>query len=758
MEKCLVIVESPSKTRLIEKYLGSNYKVIATNGHICNINSLKDVDTKTFLDTKYKIIENKKTLVSKMRTIIQDYDYSFIFLGTDDDVEGEKIAYDVCVVFGLPIDKTPRIKFNEITEMAIKRSVSNPSFINMNVVKSQQARQIQDMLIGHKISPVLWKYINHSKSETLSAGRCQSSALSLIYDNEQLVKRMTIDKQYKTTARFLEQSFSIDIALTDNIVEEINVRDFLNSSINHNHVISLSNMFITTQNPPQPLNTSRLIQISSTQNNLSPKTTMSLAQKLYQDGMITYMRTESCKYSEEFLVKIEKYISSKYGKEYVGNTSLISNIISKLPHESIRVTDLKMDKIEGEPKLKALYKMIYKNTIESCMKIATYNSYNINVSAPFDKLYSKQVDIALFNGWKQYVGVKVEPDYYKYIQSLSKCIVKYQDIKSVLTVGSSVSHYSDSGLIKKLEELGIGRPSTLASFSGINIERGYIKKQNIDGIKINCVDFRLIDSILHEDEKEREFCVEKNKLKIQETGILSIEFLQKYYSGLFDYSFTKQMEVRLDKIKEDSENWSDICKETNKKIKEQTNKILDIEKSHYVLDDHNTLKYLRYGPVVEHKNEFNGELEFIPIKQNLVLDTEKLKRNEYLTEELVEYKNSFLGVYDTQPVYMKIGKFGLYLDHNSKNYNLPDVVVDMTIDKAIEIIQDDSKMKNVSSSILRFINNDISVRKGKNDKPYIFYKTKRMTKPIFISVNDDISTYQISDIVDLVKTQLGKRY
>jgi DNA topoisomerase-1 len=755
MKKFLIVVESPSKVRLIEKYLGTNYKVIATNGHICNIESLKDINTKTDFETKYKIIDNKKTLVSKLRIIIKEYLYLNIYLGTDDDVEGEKIAYDVCVVFGLPIDKTPRIKFNEITEIALKKSICNSSFVNMNVVKSQQARQIQDMLIGHKISPVLWKYINHSKSETLSAGRCQSSALSLIYDNDLLVKNRTINKKYKTTGRFLEQPFSIDMTLSDNIVDETMVRDFLNSSINHDHVISLSKMFSTTQNPPQPLNTSRLIQISSTQNGNSPKTTMTLAQQLYQDGMITYMRTESIKYSLEFLVKVEKHISGKYGKDYVGNTVLISNIISKLPHEAIRVTDLKLDKIEGDAKLKGLYKLIYKNTIESCMSIATYNSYNINISAPQDKLYTKQVDIPLFNGWTQYTGVRTEPNYYNYIQCLSKKTVKYHDIKSVLIVGPSVTHYTEAGLIKKLEELGIGRPSTLASFLEINLERGFIKKQNIDGLKLNCIDFRLHNSVIIEDEEEREFCVEKNKFVIQEIGVLSIEFLKKYYSGLFDYSYTKQMELRLDEIKEDSVKWSDICKETNKKIKEQTNKILDVKKSHYVLDEFNTLKYLRYGPVIEHKNDLNGELEFIPIKQDFILDIEKLKRNEYSTQELVEYKNSFLGIYDTQPVYMKIGKFGVYLEHNSINYNVePNTVVDMTIDNAIEIIN--SKMKNVSSSILRFVNNDISVRKGKNDKPYLFYKTKMMKKPIFISVNDDILSMKTSDITNLVKLHLQK--
>ncbi len=755
MEKCLIIVESPSKIRLIEKYLGSNYKVIASNGHICNIENLKDINVKGDYETKYKIIDSKKQIVSKMRTTITEYKFMNIYLGTDDDVEGEKIAYDICVVFGLPVDKTPRIIFNEITEIALKKAIKNPSYVNMNIVKSQQARQILDMLIGFKISPILWKYIYNTKSETLSAGRCQSSALSLIYDNEQLLKTRTFNKNYKTLGRFLEQPFSIELVLSKNFVEEKEVRDFLSLSINHNHIVSLSKTFLTTKKPPQPLNTSKMIQISSSQNSNSPKTTMKLAQQLYQDGMITYMRTESNKYSQDFLVKATKYISGKYGNDFIGNTDLISNIISKLPHEAIRVTDLKIIKIDGEPKLKGLYSLIYKNTIESCMSVAKYNSYNINISAPLDNLYTKQIDVPLFNGWTQYKSVSIEPNYHKYIEYLSNKVLKYQEIKSILTVGTSGTHYSEAGMIKKLEELGIGRPSTLSSFIDINIERGYIKKQNIGGIEIKCIDFCLKDSTIKEDEKKREFCGEKNILVIQETGLLSIEFLKKYYSELFDYSYTKQMEVRLDKIKEDSVLWNEICKETYNNIKEQTKKITNVEKSYHILDEFNTLKFLRYGPVVEHRNDLNGEIEFLPIKQNMILDIDKLKRNEYSTEELVEYKNSFIGIYNSKPVYIKMGKFGLYVEYNSKNYKVPNSVRDINMEKSIEIINSDEKMKNVSSSILRFINNDISVRNGKNGKPYIFYKTKRMTKPIFISVDmSDILTCPSKDIIDIVELRI----
>jgi DNA topoisomerase I len=276
---------------------------------------------------------------------------------------------------------------------------------------------------------------------------------------------------------------------------------------------------------------------------------MRLAQQLYQDGMITYMRTESSKYSDVFLSKIKSHIISKYGNTFVGNLDEISNLISKLPHEAIRVTDLKREKIDGDPKLKGLYNLIYRNTVESCMPGAKFNSFVINVSAPLQLTYSKQVDVPLFNGWLQYIGIKDEPDYSRYIECLRTKNVKYNHIKSVLSATSSHSYYSEAGLIKKLEELGIGRPSTYPSFIDINVSRGFIKNKDIDGFEFNCIDLHLQNSLIKETETIKYFCVEKNKLIIQEIGVLCIEFLKTHFSEMFDYSFTKLMEEKLDFIK-----------------------------------------------------------------------------------------------------------------------------------------------------------------------------------------------------------------
>lgn len=752
--KFLVIVESPSKIRLIEKYLGIDYCVIASRGHICNIDSLKDIDIKGGFEPKYKIIKNKKDIVSNMRLIIDKYNYEEIYLGTDDDVEGEKIAFDICRVFKLPVEKMKRIVFNEITESALSKSIRTPKSINLNVVKSQQARQILDILIGFKISPILWKYIQHPNSKTLSAGRCQSSALSLIHDNEELCNLNSVNKNYSTTVSFFEHPFTVEAVLSEKFVNESEVRNFLEQSKTYQHLVSLSKIHPTSKNSPIPFNTSSMIQISSDIHNNSASETMKLAQQLYQDGMITYIRTESKKYSKEFLLKAELFITVKYGKEFVGNNESICNIESKLPHEAIRVTDLRTFKLNGCHKLNELYSLIYKNTMESCMSPATFSSYDINVSAPIGLVYSKRVDVKQFDGWLRFhSGFKEEPDYHTFIKSLVVKTLKHFEIKCKLTVRNNNTHYAEVELIKKLEELGIGRPSTYTSFIDVNLECGYIKKQNIDGFKLDCIDFKLKDLLIVENKVEKTFCSEKNKLVIQERGVICIEFLRKYYIEIFDYSFTKRIEEVLECIKEDSSNWSNICRKINESIEVSSKNVNHKEGSH-VFDDSNTLKYLRYGPVIERVDGLNGKVEYVSINPNIIIDNKKLERNEYSVKDLTEHSNLLLGDHNKKSIILMSGKYGPYLRHDSINYKVENKNIDL--DEAIQIIEKIVKPSSiVSKNLLRVVDNNISIMRGKDSKPYIYYKSNNIPKPLFFNMkNIDILSCDPSEIITFVANSI----
>ena len=336
LTKFLVIVESPSKCKKIEEFLGNEYTCIASKGHIRNIPDLKAIHP-DFSMVHYSISEDKKTYVEQMKQTIKLYDTSNIFVATDDDREGEAIAWHICEVCELSVKTTKRIIFHEITKPAIVNAIQTPTIINMNKVYAQQTRQILDMWVGYKISPFLWKY---DKTNGLSAGRCQTPALRLVYDNHILLQQSkSIDIQYKTTATFFSQN--IPFVLQHDFREPNEMELFLKKSITHDYFLQPSPICKEiTKSPPNPFNTSHLLQVANNILHYSPQETMSLCQELYQNGDITYMRTESTKYSVLFVEEIMEYITKEYDATYHGNIqSLISNEKTN-PHEAIRVTHI----------------------------------------------------------------------------------------------------------------------------------------------------------------------------------------------------------------------------------------------------------------------------------------------------------------------------------------------------------------------------------------------------------------------------------
>jgi DNA topoisomerase-1 len=403
----LVIVESPSKISKIKSYLGSGYDVIASNGHICTIKNIFDIDVKNEFQVKYTEITSKKSHINTMRGIISKYLPENVIIATDNDREGESIGYHICSVFGLPVETTKRILFNEITESAIKTAVQNPIILDMGIIRSAMARQILDIVIGFKVSPMLWKHVYHSKSNALSAGRCQTPALGIIYENYKQGLINESKNLYKTTARFFQpHNLSFELSREFETYNEIKL--FLNESVHYKHtLLEMGNKKISVKSAPKPLNTSRMLQLSGSVLHISPKYTMQLAQKLYQEGHITYMRTESTKYSKDFLEKADKYIIQKFGgggdgKKWVGDLSKISNTSVALPHEAIRVTSLNIQSINsGDKKLDTLYRLIWKTTIESCMANAIYDTYTVSISAPLNCIYTHVLEIPVFLGWKK---------------------------------------------------------------------------------------------------------------------------------------------------------------------------------------------------------------------------------------------------------------------------------------------------------------------------------------------------------------------
>jgi len=754
--KYLIIVESPSKCNKIENFLGSQYYCIASKGHIRTIDGLKSIDTKSFsFEPKFSIIEDKKSHIEYMKSVIAIFSKENIILATDDDREGEAIAWHICELFDLPISTTKRILFHEITKQAICEAVKSPTVLNMNLVKAQHARQVLDVLVGYKISPFLWKYFYHDKSNSLSAGRCQTPALRLVYDNEKENKN-SIETKYTTIGSFFSNHWRTSFELTHFFDTSEEVLQFLEKTKTFEHKICIGNAKETKISPPKPFNTSRLLQVASNVLHISPKETMNLCQKLYQNGYITYMRTESQKYSNDFLKKAETFILQQWkSKDYMGNIDVLENKDVNNPHEAIRVTHLETTTIscdENESsKMVSLYRIIWCNSIESCMSEARYNQIHVKISAPMEKKYCHTIEIPLFLGWKEKEKTITEEQkdpssllfYFQSIEKSGKPI-PYNSIESLVTIKHRHQHYTESSLISKLEDLGIGRPSTFAMIVDTIQERGYVKKKEVEGEKKVCKEFKLYwdlnDSkkqVLEQMEKEKVFGNEKNKLILQPMGELTIEFLIQHFQELFSYDYTKKMELELDDISSGiNQDWSSICKECYDEIKELSKPVAKIEKQVYPIDEEHVFVFEKYGPVVRKINE-DGVFEYKPIKKDVHLDLEKLKQGGYTVEELCEIKENCLGKYENENLFLKNGRFGPYVQWGEKTESIKKLEKpfhSITIDDIVDFLGSSKKeAPSLDKNLLRRFTPELSIRKGKFG-PYAFYQTKSMKKPAFYNI------------------------
>lgn len=730
----LIIVESPSKCGKIENYLGSQYKCIASKGHLRALDSYKKYDI------KFKNIEEKISHINFMTSIIKQYPKENIILATDDDREGEAIAWHICEIFDLPVKSTKRITFNEITKDAIQKSIKSPKIINEKLVESQKARQVLDVIVGYKISPLLWKYAYNNKDNSLSAGRCQTPALRLVYDNFLKNKENIDESKHKITGWFFSKN--IEFHLSKELDTQDDVKSFLKKSINFKHELKISSPREINKAPPEPFNTSKLLQISSQLLNNSPANTMKLCQTLYQEGLITYMRTDNKKYSKEFINKSTQFIKERHGEEYLGNTENVEKKDNKDPHEAIRVSDINTSSISRETKLNSLYRLIWTNTIESVMCEAKYKIIDCEITAPDELKYKNIIEIPIFLGWKK-IKSKEEDKTDNQNQNSStllylntivkqKTQINYNKIKSTEIIHIKHSHYNESNLIKKLEELEIGRPSTFSTFIETIQQRGYVKKTNIEGKTIDSIDYILENDEIIKSKVKKTFGNENNKLVLQPVGELVIIFLLKYFEELFSYDYTKNMENELDNIlNETLDDWTIVCRNCENKIKELSKPLKNLSKEVYKLDDKNEFVFSKYGATIRELLP-DGKYEYKNIKKDISIDLDKLKEGYYKVNELLEEKDKYMGKYDNVDLYVKTGMYGLYAEWGDNKKTLASLkknINNITFEEVEKFLNN----KNESSNILRNINENISVRKGKFG-PYVYYKTKTMKQPKFFNL------------------------
>ena len=433
-------------------------------------------------------------------------------MATDDDREGEAIAWHICEVFNLPIKTTKRIIFHEITKKAILNAVNNPTVINMNKVKAQQTRQLLDLIVGFTTSPILWKFISRKTEKGLSAGRCQTPALKLVYENEIECKNAKGENVYETTANF--SHMNIPYKLNHFFKKSDNIKTFLQESKCFKHTLTVTNNKKMKKSPPKPFTTSTLQQKASNIYNFSPKNTMKLAQTLYENGFITYMRTDNPKYSKDFIDTTKEYIINNWGNKYVNKkietislkddksdeknnneekeTSRNKNDLAQEAHEAIRPTNITIKTIQNNPKIGKyelkLYDLIWKNSIESCMAASLYNVILSTVDSPDNFIYKNTTEKNIFPGWEIINGIEKTNDIYEFLYSLYQSDksknVNYSEIKSDMTIKKLKTHYSEARLVQLLEKNGIGRPSTFSSLVSKILEREYVIKTTIKGKKL----------------------------------------------------------------------------------------------------------------------------------------------------------------------------------------------------------------------------------------------------------------------------------
>jgi DNA topoisomerase-1 len=812
----LVIVESPAKCNKIESYLGPGYKCIATFGHFRTLDGLKSINTDNF-KLKFSCMEEKSKQISRIKSEIESC-MGNVIIATDDDREGEAIGWHVCDMFKLPIETTPRIIFHEITKTAIERAVSTPGTLNMNLVYAQFARQILDLLVGYHISPQLWTHIASSVKNSLSAGRCQTPALRLVYDNQKDIDASPGKMVYNTVGYFTKLNLPFNLSRQYDAPKD--VEEFLEESVNHDHIFTLLSPKKTSKAPPCPFTTSALQQKASSEYNYSPSETMSVCQKLYESSFITYMRTDSKTYSPEFIESAKRYISEKWSDKYInpniqylalgfgsggdsantakqskttktGKGSDDKGVKAQEAHEAIRPTNISTLKIPDTftAREQKLYKLIWTNAVESCMSHATGVTITACLTAPNSNEYKYTTELIEFPGWKAVDGYEKENPSYNYLQNIKKnCIIPYNKIKATVTMNELKSHYTEAGLIKILEEKGIGRPSTFSSLIEKIQKRGYVEKSDVFGKKVKCTDFELLPDELLEMPTEREFGNEKNKLVIQPLGTIVMEFIVQHFNTLFEYNFTKKMEDDLDKIAKGDILYTETCMFCLDNVTQLTTALKDknIQKDTVSIGENHVYMVGSKGPVIKHTtidDDGKKKIEYKSVKKDI--DVAKLKRGEYELTDIIDEKGSIdmggikLGIYDSNEIILKRGKYGLYFVWGEQKKSLsglfpknknPSTITYHEVVKIIETAKtqihsqvenmnsdrnDDEGGESIGSKLLvkgmvRKITDDISIRNGKYGD-YIFYKTPVMKNPTFLKLKGFTEDYKTCSIFNIIE-------
>ena len=769
--KNLVIVESPAKAKTIEKFLGKDYTVKSSYGHIRDLAKKEmSIDVESNYEPQYQISDDKRALVSELKKAVAGADK--VWLASDEDREGEAIAWHLQETLKLDPERTQRIVFNEITKTAILHAIENPRQIDMNLVDAQQARRVLDRLVGYEISPILWSKIKPA----LSAGRVQSVAVRLIVEREEEIKAFESKPYFRVVAQMRPKDGQRTLAaeLSRHFDTEAEAQRFLESLTGASFKVSRIETKPLRRTPAPPFTTSTLQQEASRKLGFSVARTMQVAQQLYESGYITYMRTDSVNLSELALGMAKKEIEQAYGPEYVKTRRYQTKTKgAQEAHEAIRPTNMEAQTINTESAQRRLYELIWKRTVASQMADAELEKTEIEIAISTSDTLSFQCsgEQVKFDGFLKVYMESSDDDGGEQTERLlprlpEGTLMAMESCEAAEHWTQHPPRYTEASLVKKLEDLGIGRPSTYAPTISTILKREYIMKEDREGESRQCVVLSLKNDEIKRTEKVEKGYAEKGKLFPTDIGCVVNNFLMEHFTDIMDYNFTATVEKDFDEIAAGKKEWRKVIdrfyvpfhkniRQTQQTSQRTTgSRLLGVDpesgKNVYA-------KIGRYGTLVQIGETNSDEKpKFASMKKGQSIETITLEE----ALGLFALPRS-LGQFEDKDVTVSIGKFGPYVRHNNKFYSLSknDDPYDVNLERAIQIIKVKREAEATKEEQKKNYPHEIGVQDGEavvsnigRFGPYLTYKGENFR----LSKGVDPLTLSLAEAMEIIENA-GKR-